>query len=597
MQHEVSRDQLELDAAVASPAAAVIPPSSAWRRALERGWALIQTERAPQALAALALVMSLPSLGLGLVLDDRTYMRLFSEGRTPLDLLYESPAAIAHEKQVGVFAWWSGEQLSLHFFRPLSALWHWLDQRLWPEAAWWMHLENCLIYAGLIALVSVLYRRLVPSDARIAALAALMFTVDESHAQSVGWIASRHLLLSTAFALSALLLHVRGRTRAQPWAHWGSVACCALGLLCGEFGLVALAYLAAYAWVFESGRLRVRLASIAPQLILGVVWLIAYGRHGLGVRAASWFRDPWTAPGATLAAGLADLPVWLLSQLGGDVANLALGMTSTLARVLGLLLFLPLLALLAPPLAASKPARFFATGMLLSCGMLFATVPQDRLLLAASFGGFGWLSCFMYSVTERSSALVRSCAAGLCVPHLVVAPLVFVPVLGGLSAIDACAAALAQAVPSTGTQQAIVVNVPLELLTNVAWTLRGGSDVPLHQLYAGFSSLTATRRSATTLELAADGGWGTRPLERMFNTAQGMPHPGETRQVSGMRATVLEATEDGLPRRVRFEFPDALEAHGRTWLVWDGRRPRAWQPPKIGAQVEVPTASMLSLLF
>jgi hypothetical protein len=541
--------------------------------------------------------MSLPSLGLGFQLDDRTYHRLFAEGRTPFNLLYETSSAIAHAKSVGVFAWWSADHLSLHFFRPFAALWHWLDHRLWPDSAWLMHLENCLTYALLVAIVTALYRELVPANAKLAALAALMFTVDESHAQSVGWIASRHLLLSTLLALAALLLHVHGRRQQHRWSRWAGVACCALALLSGEFGLTALAYLVAYAWIFEPGRLRARLASVWPQLLLGVFWLSAYGTRGFGVRAASWFRDPWTAPAATLAGGLADLPIWLVSQLGGDVANLALGMPQNLARVLALALLLPLAALLVPPLAASKAAQFFATGMLLSCLMLFSTVPQDRLLLAASFGGFGWLACFMDGVSERTSALVRSCAAGLGVPHLMVAPLAFIPLLGGLSAIDACAIALAELVPKTGTSQAIAVNVPLELLTNAAWSVRGGSDVPLHQLYAGFSPLTATRPNAQTLELSVEPGWGTRPLERMFNTAKDMPLRGQSRQVAGMRVTVIGVTTDGLPQRVRFEFPDSLETAGRVWLVWDGRRPTRWQPPAIGAKLEVPGASMLSLLF
>ena len=567
------------------------------RRFAARAWASLQTQRAPLALAGLALLMSLPSLGLGFQLDDRTYIRLFAAGRTPFNILYESPTAIVYERYVGVFAWWSGQHFSVHFFRPLTAVWHWLDQRLWPESAWLMHLENCLIYALLVAIVAALYRELVLSSAKVAALAALMFAVDESHAQSVGWIASRHLLLSTLLALASLLLHVRGRRQQRAWLRWGGVACCALALLSGEFGLTALAYLVAYAWILEPGRLRARLASIWPQLLLGVVWLAAYATSGFGVRAASWFRDPWTAPAATLGGGLADLPIWLVSQLGGDVANLALGMPQNLARALALALLLPLLALLVQPLAASKAARFFATGMLLSCLLLFSTVPQDRLLLAASFGGFGWLACFVDGVTERSSAFLRSCAAGLCVPHLIVAPLAFIPLLGGLSAIDACAVALAELVPATGTVQAIVVNIPLELLTNAAWSVRDGSEIPLHQLYAGFSPLTATRPDARTLELTVEPGWGTRPLERMFNTAEGMPKRGELRQVAGMRATVIDLTPDGLPQRVRFEFPDALETEGRVWLVWDGRRPTRWQPPPVGATHEVPGASMLSLLL
>jgi hypothetical protein len=64
-----------------------------------------------------------------------------------------------------------------------------------------------------------------------------------------------------------------------------------------------------------------------------------------------------------------------------------------------------------------------------------------------------------------------------------------------------------------------------------------------------------------------------------------------------MRATVVGVDADGLPNRVRFEFADSLESPGRIWLVWDERRPKRWQPPAIGARVEVPAASRLSLVF
>jgi hypothetical protein len=234
--------------------------------------------------------------------------------------------------------------------------------------------------------------------------------------------------------------------------------------------------------------------------------------------------------------------------------------------------------------------------MLASCVLLFATVPQDRLLLAASFGGFGWLACFMCGVSANASAFVRSTADFLRVPHLLVAPLMFIPLLGGLTAIDGAAQALADAVP-TGTSQAIALNVPLELLTNAAWSVRHGSEVPLHQLYAGFSPLKVTRPDARTLELAVEAGWGTRPLERMFTAAQAMPQLGAERVVAGMHVTVLAVSTDGLPQRVRFEFADALETPSRVWLVWQDRRPVRWTPPAIGTQVEVPPASMLSLVL
>jgi hypothetical protein len=220
--------------------------------------------------------------------------------------------------------------------------------------------------------------------------------------------------------------------------------------------------------------------------------------------------------------------------------------------------------------------------------------------LAASFGGFGWIACFFGLAQSSASTVVRSSAGALLVPHLFFAPLSFMPILGGLSGIDGAARALADAVPEPGTRQAIAINLPLELLTNAAYSMRPPRDaqrVPLHQLYAGFSKLRAARPDARTLELSAEDGWGTRPIERMFTGPHRMPAAGETRAVDGMRATVLAVDERGLPKRVRFEFADALDAPGRVWLVWDGKRPSRWQPPPIGANVEVPTASLLSLVM
>lgn len=567
------------------------------RQLLERSRSLLQSPSAPLALASLAFVMSLPSLGLGFQLDDRTYLRLFASGRSPFELLHESSSALATLRQQGVFAWWSGGDFSIHFLRPGTALTHWLEYRLWPEAAWLMHLVNCVVYAALVWVATLAYRELFGARIELAALAALMFCVDESHAQSVGWIASRHVVLASMFALLALYLHARGRSERSPWRQVASWVSHALSLWSAEFGVAAIAYLVAYACVMESGPVRVRLRSIAPHLAISAVWIAFYVGMGGGVRDSVWYRDPVNAPLDVLVQGIADLPIWLVSQLGGDVASAALVMPQWLARLLGLLFFLPLLALLVIPLRDYVQARFFATGMLLSCLLLFATVPQDRLLLAASFGGFGWLACLIGGLSEQASGLVRGSAAALRLPHLFFAPLAFIPTLGGVAAIDGAAQALAQAVPEAGVRQAIAVNLPLELLTNAAWSARGGERVPLHQLYAGFSTLRATRPDARTLELSTEDSWCTRPLERMFTSAHSMPGTGEVRAVDGMRAIVLAVDPAGRPNRVRFEFPDALESPGRIWLVWDERRPRPWQPPAIGAEVEVPSASRLTLVY
>ena len=81
-----------------------------------------------------------------------------------------------------------------------------------------------------------------------------MFTINDSHAQSVGWIASRHVVLATLFAMLAVLLHVRSRAQRSLGLQAASLASTALTLLSAEFGVAALAYLTAYACVFEAGR-------------------------------------------------------------------------------------------------------------------------------------------------------------------------------------------------------------------------------------------------------------------------------------------------------------------------------------------------------
>ncbi len=558
---------------------------------------LLHSSNAPLFLAGLALVMTLPSLGLGLQLDDRTYLRLFAEGRGPLDLLHEDAPALAHAKQLGVFAWWSGTDFTIHFLRPITAFSHWLEFRLWPDAPWLMHLSNCLVYAVLVAVVALLYREIFPAGSKLAGLAALMFTINDSHAQTVGWIASRHVVLACTFAMLAVLLHMRGRAGSSVPLQLASGGATAIALLSAEFGFAAIAYIVAYAIVFESGSWRAKLASTWPHALVGAVWLGVYFALGCGVRDAAWYRDPLTAPFELLVQGVADLPMWLVSLFVGDVASAALVLPQRTARLLALAVLVPVLMLLLPPLASSKQARFFAAGTLLSCVLLFATVPQDRMLMATCFGGFGWLACFLDRAALHASGLVRAGSNALRVPHLVIAPIAFVPMLGGVSAVDGAAQALAQAVSEAGTTQAIAVNLPIELLTNAAFSVRNGSGVPLHQLYAGFAELDATRPDARTLELSSEAGWGTRPIERMFAKAHSMPKLGETRQVSGMRATVVELSPAGLPSRVRFEFPDPLESHGRVWLVWDGHRPKRWDPPPVGAQAKVPSASMLTLLY
>jgi hypothetical protein len=72
------------------------------------------------------------------------------------------------------------------------------------------------------------------------------------------------------------------------------------------------------------------------------------------------------------------------------------------------------------------------------------------------------------------------------------------------------------------------------------------------------------------------------------------PREGEVRRVRGMDVHVIETAASGMPSRVRFVFPTALEDGRRTWLTWVGTEPLAFHPPRMGERVELPRLPFLS---
>jgi hypothetical protein len=336
---------------------------------------------------ALAFVLTLPALRLGLQTDDHVHAHHMRHGWSPTLLFASPPAEFRAARQVGRLAWWSSPHVDLRFFRPLSSLSHALDFSLWPEQAWLMHLENGLIYA-LVVLVAVrLYRRLLPESV-VAGLAALLFAVDDGHGAAIGWISSRNTLLASLFGLLALLAHIRARSARSPALHAASALCVGLALLSAEAGIFVLAYLGAYACVYESGSLWKRTRSLVPQLGVCLVWSMGCLASHAGIRGSSWYRE-LDAPLDLLVNGGLDLPIWLVSLFGTGPVAIGVVVPDASPRLwclaLACLFILPLLY--ATP--RSREMRFLALGAVACLPPLFTTVPQDRVLMGASFGACG----------------------------------------------------------------------------------------------------------------------------------------------------------------------------------------------------------------
>jgi hypothetical protein len=553
----------------------------------------------PWLVAAAGALLCLPSLRRGLQSDDYLLVERLRQGTALTEFFSAAPAVVAQYKEQGVLAWWSGP-LELHFLRPLAALTHRLDFALFGDAALPMRLQSVALYALLCALAALAYRELLRGDRALAGLCALLFAVDDAHGMSVGWISSRNTILGCLFALAALLLHARARTRQQPLLQLASAACVALALLSGEIGVTALALLGAYALVLDPAPLASRARSLLPHAAVALVWAAWYIAEGAGLRGSGWYRDARSEPLDVLVQGALDMPVWLFSQLGLSIASIGVAFPQTWTRVVAALLLLPIVPLLLPALRARRQARFFALAMLLAIVPLWTTVAQDRVLLGASFGGFGLIACSLQELAARADRYARVGRRALIAGHLVIAPLLFAPLADSLTATDNASRALAGALPARAGGDVVVVNLPLEMLTMYGRSVRerehpGSSPATLQQLYAGSSALIVRRIDARTLELEAEHGWGAAPTEQVFTTARHLRARARSGpQLRAMRVRVMATTPDGRPARVRFAFPSALESPERTWLCWSGSRPVPFRPPAIGEDVRLPALSLFS---
>jgi hypothetical protein len=166
--------------------------------------ALLAHKRMPIVATLVAIVLLLPVIGTGMMMDDHVHKMLISNGKYPggprgdwdiFRFLDDDPAALKWVVDRGMWPWWTAPGFRLAFFRPLASLWHSLDYHVFPNAHWFLHFESILIFAASAFFASVLYRRILGATV-CAGLATLMFAVDDAHSMVITWIANRHSILA-----------------------------------------------------------------------------------------------------------------------------------------------------------------------------------------------------------------------------------------------------------------------------------------------------------------------------------------------------------------------------------------------------------------
>ena len=305
------------------------PDILARRRKCERGIACAQRllvhTYLPCYAGLMSILLTVPSLWKGLVADDlmhRTKLLTMPLTRVMRDLfVFVDQRNGARLLDSGAGPWWSLKTLHIAFFRPVTALTHWLDYQLWPHSPMVMHAHSIAWYGAVCVVAALLYRRFL-GGTWVAGLATLLFVFDDAHVVPVAWLANRNALVAAFFGLLALLAHDRWRRNGWRPGEFLAPCCLALAVLSAEIGVAVGAYFVAYALFIDSGTCRQRTRGLLPGVTVLGIWWCAYHQMGFGTWGSEYYVDPGREPLRFATALLERVPILLLNQLVGPAARL-----------------------------------------------------------------------------------------------------------------------------------------------------------------------------------------------------------------------------------------------------------------------------------
>jgi len=410
----------------------------------------------------------------------------------PLHLRARDPAERQALLDDGTFSWWVAEDFKLNFWRPVSSATHLIDEALWPEAPALHHLHSVAWFLLLLLSAARLYRRLHVHW--VASLALLLFALDDAHGPAVGFIANRNALVAAVFGLAALLAHDRWRRDGWRPGAWVGPVLMAGALLAGEAALGVFGYLVAYAWFLDPAPWRRQLAAIAPHLLIGLSWAVAYKALGHGTVGSGIYLDPSGEPGAYLVEGAQRVPVLMLAQFALPWSDFWLLYPPDIARsvfITGVAVLLNGTWLMWPLARPNPVIRFWAVGALLACLPIAATFPSDRLLVLVGLGAMGQVAALIATQLDTAAfagvrgklwhSSLRSNAFMLVLIHLLIAA-VLLPVRSmSMQTVGDGLAMFDRAVPadaSVAGKTVVCVNAPSDGLVSYLHLLRASRGAP-----------------------------------------------------------------------------------------------------------------------
>jgi hypothetical protein len=580
----------------------------------------------PLFLAGVAILLSSPALNIGLSMDDWDQRYKFTTNKFingEKSDIYFSQFTFFDGKQesflknidIGIIPWWSAEGLKISFWRPLAELTHRLDYKLWPDSLFAMHVHSLLWLGILIIVVSLFYRRFI-GPVWTAGLAALIYAMDDIHAWPSAWLANRYVLFCAVFGVLAIYMHDRWRRdnwRAGAYLGPGFLA---LGLLSGEAGIGACAYLIAYALFLDKEGLKKGIISILPYGVIALAYIAGYKAMGFGTYGTGIYIDPTAEPARFLSAAIERVPILLFGLWSGVEPSMSMFFSADKAKTffhIATIFVIIISIAIIPLLRGNKLAKFWATGMLLSLLPVITISPASRLMLFTALGAYGLIALFITSWFDKKDLPAnklwrvhgRICLVLLIFWHLILAPLELAKSVRSnvlFKIIMDNPANSSILIPEKPEQQIVLLNPPLEMCIYYIFSQRfvKGLPVPkyLRSLVSGTSSIKITRIDDNTIIVHPKDGIITTPCDELYRSKSDPMKIGQRVMLKGMSAEVLSLRKDNLPEKVKFKFDAPLEDKTYKFLQWKDDSYQSFVPPAVGETIIVPaTKNLLKIIM
>jgi hypothetical protein len=386
---------------------------------------------------AVGVVLRWGALGVGFHGDDHVQIGMlrgqFPAPRSAFDLFRFADAARDGQALMdfGYDPWWSDPKLKIALFRPLSSGLMALDNAVFGPNPVVHHVHSFVWWALLMLAAAAFFRALLPE--RVAAIAILLCAIEEAQTVPITWLANRSTLVSTAFGLFGLLLHVKFRQSGRLGLRIAEGVAFGLALAGGEYGFAVLAYVAAYELFGTDDPIPERLRALVPAVAPSLVWVVLVLALGYGAHGSGAYISPTESPAEFARAAVERVPVlvgdlvwgipatwwgdgmpWAPNPETGRKWQSFLGAAGIAALVL--------VARFSDRLDERyRSVRWLAAGALLSVVPSSGALPEDRTLVAAAVGVAAVIAVVISLGWDAAAGVVRRKPLGPALLPLAVA--------------------------------------------------------------------------------------------------------------------------------------------------------------------------------